>query len=216
MHYLITGTDTGVGKTFITFNLARALRSRGIDVACFKPVETGVEDIPADGRMLSEATGQAVEEVVPVSFRLPLAPYSAMLEGEGTISIETIKEKFSYLRKNREVVLVEGAGGISVPILKGYDYSDLAKELGLKVIIVARAGLGTINHTYLTYFYLISRGLKVVGIVMNGFKGEDVSERTNPRVIEELTGIRPVKVPFSEKPELEETYLKELLSLVGF
>jgi dethiobiotin synthetase len=216
MHFLITGTDTGVGKSFITFNIAKALRYRGVKVACLKPIETGVKDIPSDGKLLSEATGQPLEEVVPITFSLPLAPYSAALEEGRDIDLQLIKERFEELKARNRVVLVEGAGGVSVPIVRGYDYSDLARDLGLKVILVARAGLGTINHTYLTYFYLKAKGLDLAGIVMNGFRGVDVSERTNPKVVKELTGFEPVKIPFSESLELREEFLNSLASLVGF
>ncbi len=215
MHLFITGTDTGVGKTFITYNLAIALRERGVSVACYKPVETGVQDLPSDGSLLAKATAQPLEEVVPITFRLPLAPYAASIEKGVPLDISSIKEFFFRLKRKYELILVEGAGGIAVPILKDYDYSDLAKDLDLKVVIVARAGLGTINHTYLTYRYAKSKGLQVAGIVLNGFRGEDVSERTNPRIVEELTGIRPVEIPFSQGETLAQEYLDRLLSLVG-
>ena len=212
---LITGTDTGVGKTFITYNLALALKERGVKVGCFKPVETYVEDIPEDGFLLSKATGQSVYEVVPVRFHLPLSPYAATIEEKRDFSLEYLKEKFEELRRRYDILLVEGAGGIAVPIKRNYTYGDLAKDWDLPLIIVARAGLGTLNHTFLSWFYAKNLGLEVRGIVMNGFAGEDPSERTNPRIVEEMTGIKPVKVPKIKGSELPGEVRAKLLKLVG-
>ncbi len=213
--FLITGTDTGVGKTFVTYNLALALREKGIRVGCLKPVETGVKKVPEDGSLLAKATGQNLEEVVPVTFRLPLAPYSATLEEGKDFSLEGLKRHFEKLRGKYEVLLVEGAGGIAVPIKKNYTYGNLAKDWKLPVIIVGRARLGTLNHTFLTYFYAKSLGLKIQGIVLNGFSGEDVSERTNPAVVETMTGIKPLCLPMWEGAELSKEHRERLLELIG-
>ena len=213
--FLITGTDTGVGKTFVTYNLALALREKDIKVGCFKPVETGVEDVPEDGNLLAKATGQRLEEVVPVTFRLPLAPYSAILEEGKDFSLEELREHFEKLKRKYDILLVEGAGGIAVPIKENYTYGNLAKDWNLPVIIVGRARLGTLNHTYLTYFYAKSLGLKVQGIVLNGFSGGDVSERTNPAVVEAMTGIKPLCLPKWDGTELSKEHRDKLLELVG-
>jgi len=213
--FLITGTDTGVGKTFITYNLALALREKGVKVGCFKPVETGVRDVPEDGKLLAQATGQRIEEVVPVSFQLPLSPYAAKIEEGKDFSLEYLGERFKELKGRYETLLVEGAGGIAVPIDRGYTYANLAMDWDLEVIIVGRAGLGTLNHTYLSYFYARSMGLKVRAIILNGFSGKDVSERTNPSIVEEMTGIRPICVPRVEGPELGREDRKRLLELIG-
>ncbi len=215
MYLLITGTDTGVGKTFITYNLALALKEKGIKVACFKPVETGVKDIPEDGKLLSSATGQPLEEVVPFRYKLPLSPYAGYLEEGWKVDLEQVKSKFFDLKGKYEVVLVEGAGGIAVPIVKDYDYSDLAKDLDLEVLIVARAGLGTLNHTFLTCFYVQRKGLKIKGIVLNRFTGKDVSERTNPTIISERLGIEPIKIRESYSGKVSQEEKKALLDLVG-
>ncbi len=213
---LITGTDTGVGKTFITYNIALALRRKGVRVGCFKPVETYVRDIPEDGLLLAKATGQRVEEVVPMTFELPLAPYAGEIEEGKEVDLEFLREKFELLKKRYEVLLVEGAGGIAVPIKRNYTYAHLARDWGLPLLIVGRAGLGTLNHTYLTWFYAVKMKLKVLGIVLNGFTGEDVSERTNPRIVEEMTGIRPLRVRKHDGLEVSEEEAKGLLELIGF
>ncbi len=213
---LITGTDTGVGKTFITYNIALALKRKGVRVGCFKPVETYVRDIPEDGLLLAKATGQRVEEVVPMTFKLPLAPYAGEIEEGKEVDLEFLREKFELLRSKYEVLLVEGAGGIAVPIKRNYTYAHLARDWGLPLLIVGRAGLGTLNHTYLTWFYAVKMKLKVLGIVLNGLTGKDVSERTNPRIVEEMTGIRPLRVRKHDSLEVSEEEAKGLLELIGF
>jgi dethiobiotin synthetase len=213
---LITGTDTGVGKTYVAYNLALALRRRGVRVGCFKPVETYVRDVPEDGYLLSRATDQPLEEVVPFRFSLPLSPYAAQKEEGLWVDREELRRRFEDLRGRYEILIVEGAGGLAVPLWKNYTYADLALEWGLEVLIVGRAGLGTLNHTYLTWFYAIQKGLKVVGIVLNGFTGEDVSERTNPAIVEEMTGVRPLCLPRTKGLRAEEEDLLPLLDLIGF
>ncbi|WP_457600731.1 dethiobiotin synthase [Hydrogenivirga sp.] len=213
---LITGTDTGVGKTFITYNLASALRQKGVKVGCFKPVETYVKEIPEDGRILAEATGQSVDEVVPVRFSLPLAPYAAEIEEGKTFSLSELKRAFLSLKERYDLLLVEGAGGIAVPLKKDYTYGNLAKDWNLPVLIVGRAGLGTLNHTFLTWHYTKSLGLEVLGIVLNGFTGRDVSERTNPLIVSEMTGFQPVCIRKQEGKLLPQEERDSLLELIGF
>ena len=185
-------------------------------MGCFKPVETYVRDIPEDGNLLARATGQEVDEVVPVKFRLPLSPYAATMEEGKSFSLDNLRDKFEKLKRKYEVVLVEGAGGVAVPIDRNYTYADLARDWDLEVIIVGRAGLGTLNHTYLSYFYARSMGLKIRAIVLNGFSGEDVSERTNTIVVEEMTGIKPIQIPRVVGLLLPADERRKLLELVGF
>ncbi len=198
--YFVTGTDTGVGKTYVTYWIAKFMKERNINVKCIKPIETGVEDIPQDALMLSRATGQKLEDVIVYSFSKPLAPYAAILEEGGKIDIERIKKAIYDLGKEADIVLVEGAGGIAVPILENYNYADLCIEVGMPVLLVARAKLGTINHTFLTWFYAVKRGIGVTSIIMNGFSGDDISERTNPSIVEKLTGIKPYCLPEASTP----------------
>ncbi|GAB6066217.1 dethiobiotin synthase [Aquifex pyrophilus] len=214
MELLITGTDTGVGKTFITYNLAKAFKEKGKKVACYKPVETYVRDIPEDGKLLSEATGQSIDEVVPVQYSLPLSPYAAILEERKDFSLDELKERFERLKENYEVVLVEGAGGLAVPVKRNYTYLNLAKDWNLPILIVARAGLGTLNHTYLTWYYAKTNNVPVIGIILNGSTGEDVSERTNPLIVEEMTGIKPLVIPKVKGKELPPELREKLYSYI--
>ncbi|MGB9874034.1 MAG: dethiobiotin synthase, partial [Hydrogenobacter sp.] len=151
-----------------------------------------------------------------VVFSLPLSPYAGILEEGKDFSLEDLKHHFENMLQKYEFVIVEGAGGIAVPIKKDYDYARLAKDWNLPILIVARATLGTINHTFLTYFYAKSMGLNIKGIVMNGFGGKDVSERTNPRIVQELTGIKPLEIPRIDGLLLPAEFRRALAELVGF
>ncbi|MGC8852271.1 MAG: dethiobiotin synthase [Hydrogenobacter sp.] len=213
---LITATDTGVGKTFVSYNLAYALKEAGVKVGYLKPVETDVKELPADGSLLVSITGQDIKEAVPVVFSLPLSPYAGILEEGKDFSLDDLKHHFESMLQRYEFVIVEGAGGIAVPIKRDYDYAKLAKDWNLPILIVARATLGTINHTFLTYFYAKSMGLDIKGIVMNGFGGKDVSERTNPRIVQELTGIKPLEIPRIDGLLLPAEFRRALAHLVGF
>jgi dethiobiotin synthetase len=194
----ITGTDTGVGKTFVAAGITRALRARGIGVGVMKPAETGCRSrdgilIPADAVTLmrsAEAT-DPLDLVNPYRFRAPLAPMVAAQQEGRTIEIRKVKKAFRLLTKKHEFLVVEGAGGIMVPLTSRTSYLDLAAELRLPVLIIARPGLGTINHTLLTIMALRARRVPVAGTVFNhrthGRQG--VAERTSPVVIEHLSGV---------------------------
>jgi dethiobiotin synthetase len=192
----ITGTDTGVGKTYVGASIAAAMRRKGIDVGVMKPAETGCrvrqgELVTADALLLMQSAGVAdpLELVNPFRFRLPLAPLvAARLEGK-RVSLRKIVAAFRSLEQQHEFMIVEGAGGILVPLTKVQSYRDLAALLGLPVLIVARPGLGTINHTLLTVEALQQKKIPIAGIVINyGMKGEPgLAERTSPAIIERLS-----------------------------
>jgi dethiobiotin synthetase len=194
----ITGTDTGVGKTFVGTGLAAALREQGIDVGVMKPAETGCKLrkgllVPRDALKLIRAGGvdDPLDIVNPYRFHDPLAPAIAA-EREGiTIEIRRIVSAFRTLARKHDYMLAEGAGGIMVPLTSSHQYLDLARTLDLPVLVVARPGLGTINHTLLTVMALRSRRLRIAGIVINhrSKKNPGLAERTGPPVIERLSGV---------------------------
>jgi dethiobiotin synthetase len=173
----ITGTDTGVGKTFVTCALARGLRAAGVDVGVMKPVETGVPvSGPEDARALMRAANvrDELDLVCPIQYAMPAAPQAAAAaEGSETSASSTdrISRAFSTLSARHTFTLVEGAGGILVPFDEKTMMADVAKSLGLPVLIVARASLGTINHTLLTLEACESRGLDVLGVVLSHATG---------------------------------------------
>lgn len=166
----VTGTDTGVGKTVVACALAEMLRQRGIDVGVMKPIETGVgAQGPLDAIALAEAarSGDPLELICPQRFELPAAP-SVAAEREGrSVDLVAIRNAFVELRERHAFLLVEGAGGLLVPIAADYAMADLMGELGLPVLIVARGVLGTVNHTLLTLEAIERRGLPLAGVVLS-------------------------------------------------
>lgn len=202
---LVTGTDTGVGKTFVAAGLARVLADDGVDVGVMKPAETGHEpaggEWPTDAKLLAEASRSSDprQDVVPYVFEPPLAPLVAARRAGGAISFAHILACFDRIRAGHDFVIVEGAGGLAVPLAdhapgqRPLDYADLARELGLALLVVSRAHLGTLNHTALTLEYALRREVPVVGVVINGLDPslEDPSTEDNARLIEEM-GTVPV------------------------
>ena len=213
----ITGTNTGVGKTFFSYLLAKGLKKLGVKVGYWKPVETGADPIPQDAKLLSDLLGQPLEETVSYTFKLPLAPYVAeKYEGE-RVKIEALRGIFEEKLQRHEVLIVEGAGGLAVPIKKNYTYGDFAKDLNLPVVVVSDAKLGTINCSFLTALYGKSLNLNLLGFVFNRFTGRDISEKDNPSVVEEMTGLPVlVKIPETtlEGYELKEEDLKGILEKI--
>lgn len=170
----VTGTDTGVGKTVVGCAIVRALRARGFDVGVMKPIETGVGPAgPMDAQALWHATDESddLDDVCPLRFALPAAPNVAA-EAEGReVDLKRIAQTFERLAKRHEIMLVEGAGGLLVPTRSGADMGDLAHELELPALVVARAALGTINHTLLTLAELERRRLPLAGVVVSHSTG---------------------------------------------
>ena len=194
----ITGTDTGVGKTYVAAGIAEAFRRRGIDVGVMKPVETGCRMrkgllIPRDARRLVRAAGTSdrLDLVNPYRFRKPLAPSVAAGLENKKIDPKKIMASYRQLSRRHQYMIVEGAGGIMVPLGQGFTYLDLAEALKLPIVIVARPGLGTINHTLLTISALKGRKLPIAGVIINyaqDWKTRD-AERTNPEVIRDISGV---------------------------
>ncbi|MBI2838204.1 MAG: dethiobiotin synthase [Acidobacteria bacterium] len=186
----ITGTDTGVGKTAVTAALAGLLRDSGVRVAAFKPVECAAPDDPRDSDLLAGATGQEPPESVCVySLPHPVAPAVAADIAGVQLEPSLILNRFHSLRRAHEAILVEGAGGIMVPITWRYSFLDLAADMQIPALIVARAGLGTINHTLLTYLALVDRGVAVYAIILNGSpERAGLAENTNCDAVKRMTG----------------------------
>lgn len=182
----VTGTDTGVGKTIVTAGISLALKNKGINVGVMKPISTGGIQ---DAKFLLNFIGlkDDIRLVNPVSFKNPLAPYVAGKIENRKINKNKIFTSFEKLKKLHEFIVVEGIGGVLVPILKDYFVADLIKDFKLPVIIVCRTGLGIINHTLLTLKILEQRKIKILGLIMNGFTGKDLSEKTNQFVVENLS-----------------------------
>ena len=196
---LVAGTDTGVGKTFIAAALVTAVRARGVRAVGFKPVETGI-DAPedADSEVLARASGERVEAASPLlQLREPLAPAVAADRARIALRPEDIEARIAQLRSDGYTVVIEGAGGVMVPLAWDYTVLDLAERCDLDAIVVARAGLGTLNHIMLTVLILQSRHIAIRGIVLNGrAPTPDLAETTNPAALARmLPGTRIVEVP---------------------
>ena len=190
----VTGTDTGVGKTEVAAALVAGWRARGLDVGAMKPAQSGVEDgVPTDADLLRAAAGGGDPPalVCPYSLRAPLAPaVAARLEGV-RIEVDRVLDCARALSRRHAALVVEGAGGLLVPLTDEATYADLARMLGLPVLVVARAGLGTVNHVALTCEALAARDLEVAGVVLNrSTAAADPSEPHNAAAIERLTGAR--------------------------
>jgi dethiobiotin synthetase len=188
----VTGTDTGVGKTFVGCALAAALRARGRRVAVLKPVETGVDGEPEDARALGAAAGDPapLDDLCPHRLRAPLAPaVAARLEGV-TLDLDRLVALAARRARAADVLLVEGAGGLLVPIAGRVTWADFAARLGLPVLVVAANRLGTVNHCALTARAAAAAGLRVAGVVLSQpAPAADASAATNAETIAELTGL---------------------------
>lgn len=173
----VAGTDTGVGKTVITKLIARHLLKRGCTVVTQKWVETGVTKSPA-----------------VYSFKLAASPHLAAKAEGRTINIKKIKDALKGLAKKYDFVIVEGAGGLLVPITEKLLFIDLVKELNIPVLLVAANRLGTINHTLLSIEALKKRKIKLLGVVFNSISrdGSALILKDNPRIVEKFIGKVPV------------------------
>jgi len=203
----ITGTDTGVGKTFFACGLAALLKESGYKVGVMKPAETGCDQgegklVPRDAAALKEASGCEIplEQICPYQFREPLAP-SVAAEKEGTrIDIDRLMSVYSEISATHDVTIVEGAGGLLVPLLPSYTYADLAKVLKLPLIVVAANKLGMINHLLLTLEHASCKGLSVLGYVLNQIESQpSLAAETNREALVSLTGVPCMgEVPYIE------------------
>jgi dethiobiotin synthetase len=187
----VTGTDTGVGKTYVTAAILKELRRRGVEAAAFKPIACGLggrQDAKVYARLMENEV--PLDLINPVFLRRPLAPIVAAKLERRKIDLPRVFSCYEALLSQYSVVLVEGAGGLLVPILPNYFVADLAKDLRLPLLIVARLSLGTINHSVLTVRQAKAMGLRVKGIVLNDTLGHkrSLAEQTNIKVVPESCG----------------------------
>lgn len=193
--FFITGTDTGVGKTIIAGALIKVLCHLGVKTGAMKPVETGcVREgeilLSSDGMFLKQMAQmqESVIQVSPCCFESPLAPLAASELEKRSVSVTAIKKAFYGLYTHYDAVIVEGIGGLMVPLKMNYFVVDLAKEMGLPLIVVAKPGLGSINHVMLTVNYALKEGLRVAGIILNySLPPENsLAEETNPQLLKQI------------------------------
>jgi len=187
----VTGTDTGVGKTIVAASIVTTLRARGEPVRVFKPVVTGIDepdpDWPADHELLATAAGMDPRDVTPTTFGPAVSPHLAA-EMDGT-TLEPA-ELVAHARALGEPLVAEGVGGLLVPLTTGYSVRDLAVDLALPLVVVARPGLGTISHTLLTIEAARAVGLTVRCVVLTPWPSEpSAMEQSNRATIEQLGGL---------------------------
>ncbi len=201
----IVGTDTGVGKTVITAGVTAALRDDGIDARAVKPAQTGyppdddagfVADacMGTDGSNDSDAaarSGAVPRSDAAICFEYleePLAPRVAAERADIDLSYDDLRERCDAALESAEVGILEGVGGLHVPLAEEYEVIELVADLECPAVVVTRSGLGTLNHTTLTVEALERRGVGVHSIVCNEYRGETVAERTNVAELERMTG----------------------------
>jgi len=187
----VSATGTDVGKTFVSAGIIRALKSKGKKVCYYKPIESGgikteVGYLSGDAKWVSKYS-ECEDIYNDYCFERPMSPHLASRLENRVINPDVIKEHYNKLLKEYEFVLVEGAGGLSVPLIE-YDYMvyDLVKDLNMQLLIVADAGLGSINHTTLTIALADKLGIEVKGIILNNYN-DGIIHRENVRAIKEIT-----------------------------
>lgn len=204
----VCGTDTGVGKTLVAGLLAAGLAARGVNVGVMKPLESGCprrngQLVPQDALFLIEMAGVAddLDLICPYRLEKPLAPGVAAAEEGVRVELATAVAAFAELAGRHEVVIVEGAGGLLVPVTPHLLAPHLIRMLGLPMLVVARARLGTINHTLLTVNEARRWGLEVLGVVINHTDPlADLAAATNPQVLQRFLPVPLVGViPYFEE-----------------
>ena len=202
----IAGTDTNVGKTVVTAALGMALQQTGGTVGIMKPVETGTtpDETTSDGHRFKElfAPYQKVDVRSLYCFPPPVAPLEAARTCQQPIEVEAILDACQTLAMHHDYTLVEGVGGILVPLTQTRDVRDLIKLLGLPCLIVSRTGLGSINHTRLTLMGLQQAGIPIVGILLNHTDTtREEQQASTVKLIRELSDV-PVLGPLPFQPHL--------------
>lgn len=189
MNYFVTGTDTGVGKTYVTALLARALRQSGLDTIALKPVCCGSRE---DVHILRAATGGQLtaEEINPLFFEAAASPLATGRKKHGVVEIATLTPWFQALRARHQSLLVEGAGGWLMPLTATQTMADVAGLFQLPVLLVVGNRLGCLNHTLLTIESIRARGLECAGIVLNSReKSSSLASKTNKQVLSEICDV---------------------------
>ena len=195
----MTGTDTGVGKTILAAAMVAALRARGTEVTALKPVITGTDEPPdpvwpRDHELLAQLSGRPPDQVALLRYGPPASPALAAELSGRPIDPSALRAALLEAIGSDATAVVEGVGGLMVPIAEGYDVRALAVDVGLPVVVAARPGLGTVNHSLLTLEAARAHGLEVAAVVLTPWpRDPGWLERSNLETIERLGGV-PVSV----------------------
>ncbi|MBM7871512.1 dethiobiotin synthetase [Clostridium pascui] len=215
----IVGTDTDVGKTVVTAGLMHVLRSNGYKATYFKAalsgaLEIGNKLIPGDTKLVSEVSKleEAYENITPYVYKTAVSPHLAAKLENNPMDLDIVRKKYTYLKEKYDFIIAEGSGGIVCPLIdheRGlYSLENLIKDLNMSVIVVARAGLGTINHTVITVKYIENLGIKIKGIIVNNYKDNFLCD-DNIEMIEKLT-----KVPIIGKLKSIENLEEDMIEAI--
>ena len=212
----VTGTDTEIGKTAITAGLAAVLKRRGINAGVMKPISAGGR---ADAKLLKRAarSDQPLDTINPIYLRDPLSPNIAARREEKILDLAPVFDAFNHLSKIHDYLLVEGVGGLLVPITDDFLVADLAARLDLPLLIVARAALGTINHTLLTIEAARARGLQINSVIYNTLSAgsSDVSAQMSPEVVTRISGVPSSgTIPYDPDVDVDAICLGGMVDLI--
>ena len=216
----VTGTDTGIGKTIVTGLLAKFLDSQGYKVVTQKWVETGTIGFSKDVSFHLKLLGKRkqdlsnyLDDMSPYTFKFPSSPHLGSSLEKKKISIEKIKRNYKTLAKAFDFVVVEGVGGVLVPLNKKKLVVDLAKELNLAALVVVGNKLGAINHTLLTLEALKARKIKTIGVVFNNLenKTNNIILKDNPKIIEAISGVKSLgSLPQTKDGKAVHNYFRKI------
>lgn len=211
---VVTGTDTGVGKTWVTAALARAATAAGLRVVAIKPIETGCTERDVareDGVLLAAASGQAAPLRALLRFEAPLAPPEAAEREGRSIDYDHLLRQVREHAVGVDRALVEGAGGLLAPLTWQHTALELARDLGARVLVVGADRLGTINHLRLTVDHLTASRVEVLGVVLTPPAQPDTSTGSNAAAITRLTQVRVHHAPRTDDPDEAARSMKDVL-----
>ncbi|UPM42765.1 dethiobiotin synthase [Halocatena salina] len=210
MRIAVVGTGTGVGKTIVTAGLVGALREHGCDARAVKPAQTGFPP-DDDANVIATVCDDPDAAVCLRYLTEPLAPAVAA-EREGTdLSYQSIREETVAAFEDVAVGVLEGIGGLRVPLTDDREVVDLVADLDCSAVLVARSGLGTLNHTALTIEALQQRNVPVLAVVLNEYEGTTIAERSNPEALESMIDAPVLTMPSVERDNLIDTASERLL-----
>lgn len=213
MNVSIVGTDTGVGKTIITAAVVGALRGRECDVRAVKPVQTGFPP-DDDAGVIGSVCGDSEAAICLRYFEEPLAPAVAADRADVDLSYATLRHETADALAETAVGVVEGIGGLRVPLAEGREVVDLVADLGCAAVVVARSGLGTLNHTALTLEALSRRDVPVLAVVLNEYEAATTAEQSNPDALRSMADVPVLTMPTVDRADLIATAYEQLTPLI--
>jgi dethiobiotin synthetase len=223
----ITATDTAAGKTVVAGAIARILADKGLKVGVFKPIATDCHRtweglVSYETEFLADCANSdlPLSMITPVGFVTPAAPIISAARERTPIDFNKIAAAYKHISENTDLIIVEGIGGVRVPLTPEFDLLDLAVEFGLPAVIIAHSNPGTINHTLMTIDCIRAAELKIAGVLINGYNATEatIAENTVEQVITQCSGINILAVvPIDETVSIQELDLGEFIidSLAG-